>query len=522
MNYNKKNRNRYILRGYNKLKEDGNIDLLSKIGEDISKTILTIPSNKFSHFYFKSAINEAEIKIRQKLLVTLVNKKLNQEILISIAKNKNLIYPLPIQVLKIIKNYGIKVSFPLCYFYFYLFIIKTYLLTILNQFKVIRSLVLKEMKFDKKKYVQFVDLDYKSLPKNSTDKDSYNIINWYIKNKIKDSHLRTIKHNVNENKNLIIDGVEIINYSSFFPEMGRNNKINYLLWILLSFFRNLYELLIFRWWHILIYDETSILMRLFYSRKEFLAEEYLFSNSYYLNRPLWTYEAKRYGSKITLFFYSTNCVNFENEIGKSINVIGYNSINWPNYLVWDNYQYDFVRKVTLGESNIDIVGPIWLQSYFSISEIKRLKTIAIFDVTPVRDIIFSSLGSPIDYYRSTNNIKFLNDIAEIGTKYGFKILFKQKRQIGIHSELKYRNFIIKFLKRDNVELINSDVSAIELIKVSDMSLSMPFTSTSVIAKEYGYKTAFYDSTGTLRKNDKAAHGIKVISDISELENWVCN
>jgi polysaccharide biosynthesis PFTS motif protein len=48
---------------------------------------------------------------------------------------------------------------------------------------------------------------------------------------------------------------------------------------------------------------------------------------------------------------------------------------------------------------------------------------------------------------------------------------------------------------------------------------LPFTATALIAKAEGKKSIFYDSIGLIQKDDRAAHGIPVISGISELTNW---
>jgi polysaccharide biosynthesis PFTS motif protein len=49
---------------------------------------------------------------------------------------------------------------------------------------------------------------------------------------------------------------------------------------------------------------------------------------------------------------------------------------------------------------------------------------------------------------------------------------------------------------------------------------MPFTSTAIIAANLGKPTIFYDPTNKIDNNDRAAHGIRVISDKVELENWI--
>ena len=49
---------------------------------------------------------------------------------------------------------------------------------------------------------------------------------------------------------------------------------------------------------------------------------------------------------------------------------------------------------------------------------------------------------------------------------------------------------------------------------------MPFTSTALIAKEMGKPTAYYDPLGLLQKDDRAAHGIDILSGMDELEGWL--
>lgn len=49
---------------------------------------------------------------------------------------------------------------------------------------------------------------------------------------------------------------------------------------------------------------------------------------------------------------------------------------------------------------------------------------------------------------------------------------------------------------------------------------MPFTSTALIAKELGKVSIYYDPTGLIQKDDRAAHGIPIISGKKELKNWL--
>jgi polysaccharide biosynthesis PFTS motif protein len=374
--------------------------------------------------------------------------------------------------------------------------------------------------FDTKNHVQFIDLASNNLPKNNDDLESKNIINWYIKNRINANYSRIIKHNVKEIKDIRIKEIEIISKSNYYLFPSNKNSLRYLISIIVINTRAFIDLLRGRWWHPFLLKQSSISKRFKFCDPNQLAEEYLFPNSSWICRPLWTYEAMELGSKITLYFYSTNCEFFKDKYNDSIYPLGYCAMNWPNYLVWDEYQLEFIKKVNQENSKIMIVGPIWFDSTKSTQLLDKNRSIAIFDVSPYRDSIFSIVGAPDRYYRSENNINFINHIVEIARKHNFLVKFKQKRDLKKAFELKYINFIKEVKILPEVHFIDSNVSALDVIDSSDFTISMPFTSTSIIAKESGYKSCFYDPTGELFKNDPASHGVQLLSNKDELEKWI--
>ena len=69
-------------------------------------------------------------------------------------------------------------------------------------------------------------------------------------------------------------------------------------------------------------------------------------------------------------------------------------------------------------------------------------------------------------------------------------------------------------------LVEPDISAIRVIESSVAVISMPFTSTALIAREMGKPSVYYDPTGLLQKDDRAAHGIEVLSNTDELNSWL--
>jgi polysaccharide biosynthesis PFTS motif protein len=93
-----------------------------------------------------------------------------------------------------------------------------------------------------------------------------------------------------------------------------------------------------------------------------LAVEYLFHNSGWIYRPLWTYDAEKFGSKIIFYFYSTNCESFKVSDKDQAIPYGWMAMSWPCYLVWDVWQSDFIKRAIGDEAKIIIVGSIWFTS----------------------------------------------------------------------------------------------------------------------------------------------------------------
>ena len=68
-------------------------------------------------------------------------------------------------------------------------------------------------------------------------------------------------------------------------------------------------------------------------------------------------------------------------------------------------------------------------------------------------------------------------------------------------------------------VLDPDISAKRLIEKSDITISFPFTSTSLIAKFLSKKTIYYDPTGLISKNDNGNSGVLLISRKNELKKW---
>jgi polysaccharide biosynthesis PFTS motif protein len=140
----------------------------------------------------------------------------------------------------------------------------------------------------------------------------------------------------------------------------------------------------------------------------------------------------------------------------------------------------------------------------------------------VRDFYYQILGLNFDYYTADITNKFLDDIFEVFKSLNFTIVHKRKREIGKLAHYKYRNYI-KDIK-DNIKYISidSNIAPQRIIPNSMLVISMPFTSTAIIAKCMQKTSIFYDPTGNVNKDNIASHGIQLISGKESLKSWVEN
>ena len=192
-------------------------------------------------------------------------------------------------------------------------------------------------------------------------------------------------------------------------------------------------------------------------------------------------------------------------------------MTWPRYLVWDKYQADFVKRAVGENANVTVVGTIWFQS--GANELPSLEKtgIGVFDVTPHRVSRYVTLGNDNEFYTPKVANTFLNDISEEIRKLELLMLWKRKRKIGNLAHPHYRHLTDKLSKCNHVIMIEPDTSVIRMIESCNAIISMPFTSTALIAREMGKPSIYYDPSGLLQRDDRAAHGIHIIVGVDELQ-----
>ncbi|MFZ3018228.1 MAG: polysaccharide biosynthesis PFTS motif protein [Gallionella sp.] len=515
---------RRAMRGYRLLQQSGRVELIAQVKQALTEYRLNITSRDLSFSIMGQGGGGGEIAIRQYLLVRSGDLNLNFALLLALGKkNGRVVFYLPKEWRSILEEHGFKVAHVRCGLLWQLYVGAVLFYGMLQIGKILLgALSLHKNKIlAKKRYVSFIGLGPGNLPQRDGGNQSHDVISWYLQWPGRAANIEAVCHTVHNAPTVRVDGVEVLPAKRVLPDLkGARAVVSYAFWGLRASLIATFDYLRGRWWHALLLNQAAPAAQVRALPDHALARQYLFHNSGWMYRPLWTYEAEQRGSEILFYFYSTNCESFKRPEGYPPILYGWKAMTWPRYLVWDEYQDSFVRRAVGAQANISIVGPIWFQS--STAEMPRLEKpgVAIFDIVLFRKSRYCTMGADYEYYVLATSQQFLADIAEATQKLDAVMLWKRKRKFGAVAHPQYRHFAESLLDQEHVVLVDPDISALRVIESSCAVVSMPYTSTAVIAKAMGKPSVYYDPTGLLQRDDRAAHGIPILSGVAELRAWL--
>jgi len=498
---------RAINKGYKKLSHDKKLDFPVQLMDVLSSTKLS-DSDLPIQFLCKDDFN-IELSVRQYLGSKFV-PELNKAILYSIGSNTPLVYPLPKKWRDTLITQGVDISH-----------FKSDLSWRYQGFRSWAKGVLYGLKSfyflfsntpDLKKYVYFDNMNINCLSKDINKK---NIINWYLQYPDKVKDIDTIAHSVKNQPDFNLNTIKIV-YIDGLPNINGMKLVQYGVF---AIYASIFSALcfIFKPTYGFFLEDILKLKRFDLANNDDLAKDYLFNTTGGLYRPIWTYIAEKKGARLLFYFYSTNNEFFKTEAGYPIQH-PWHLLNWPYYLVWDNYQADFISRHNKHNPKIEEVGQIWFSSIGESTPIPE-NSIAVFDSTTFRPVMHAINGVWMEYRTYKNASNFLDDIQSVLGEKNISMVHKNKRSnSALHK--KYIRKIKTLNQESNYIEINPDYDALSVIQKTKACISMPFTSTAVLAKEEGRPSVYYDPTDIIQKNDRAAHGIPILNGIGELKVWI--
>ena len=513
------------MRAYRILKESHQLDKVSLAKEALTNTKLDKCGSRVSKNIFQAGIKNAEIIIRQYLLIRRGGLNFNRALLYSIGKaGSKVIHPLPSAWRDVLREYGFEVAGLRSAVAWYGFITLMYAYGAVTVGRIF-FVGIKEVIFPSYpvlgRYAYFCGLSTENLPQPTMTGESYDIVSWYQQWQGRITELDTFCHGVKGVKPVTVKHIPAISVQTIIPPLNRLAAlVRYFGWGVLVIVVALIDLFRCRWWHALMLNQAATAMQTRLQESENLARVYLLHNSSWIYRPLWTYEAEKKGSQITFYFYSTNCEPFRQSEGYPKYNNSWQVTTWPHYLVWDKYQADFIRRSVGKNVKINIVGPIWFSDDSEDEIDLPTKAVAVFDVQPVRDSYYQTLGLDFEYYVPENSNQFLLDIYEVVTECGGTVAHKRKRDIGKRAHPSYRYLVSKMEELPDYVTVNPGMSANKLIDECEAVISMPFTSTALIGRDSGRPSVYYDPLGLIQKNDRGAHDVQIINRPEDLRKWL--
>jgi polysaccharide biosynthesis PFTS motif protein len=514
---------RNVMRGYRILKKTDDLRRIAALREALTVTPVFLSQRNSESFAGLNG-STAEIAVRQFLLVRLVGTGLGAALLSSIGKhNTPVAYPLPSAWRKILDGQGFEVAERTSAFLWACVVALHFASGVFVVLKLTVASIqnlLRSANGTLKCYVYFDALGPGNLPPVGAAGEKNDIVSWYLRWSGR-VPMDTVCHNVMAAGIRGSDGTAIVPISSpLLPFASLASLARFLASSAISLGEASSRALAGQWWHPIMLGEIAKAIHVRVQDPALLARDYLFHNSNWVYRPLWTHEAERQGARILFYFYSTNIEQFKQSGEYPEPLYGWRTMTWPKYLVWDSYQEAFVRRAVGDSAEIDIVGPIPFHSSVPAPQELPLNSIAVFDVQPMRNAVYQPLGIDIEYYVPRTASKFLTDIQRAAMDAGKVMLLKRKRDVGTRIHPGYVQTINWLSSTSNYLGLDPDISASALVERCQAVISTPFTSTAILGRELGKPSIYYDPHGVCEKDDRAAHGIPILSGQAELREWL--
>ncbi len=523
-----RNRLRAIMRGSRVLRNSIDPDLVAVIKNALKNHKFGLGPKNTSVWFFGAATSHAELAVRQYLLSRFGGQRLTEALLFAYGQREGVgkvATALPLEWRLILNEHGIPVSHFRSALAWGAHVVTQFLLGFaLFVRRLIAGGVRLFWPVNKQlgNFVYFDSLIPGALPQESKDTNSYDIMSWYIKHTLGDKKFDYFCHGIKGVPSIALGHTLVVGVDGPVFTLDRfSSLIRFLIWGTIAVILVIADVLRGRWFYPIMLREAVKTAQVRFEQPKRLAREYLFHNSNFVYRPLWTYQAEKHGSEILMYFYSTNCEPFKRKYGyKNSSNEYYEVMSWTRYMVWDTYQANFIRRSVGLFAKVDVVGPIWFTS--SPEELPPLPmaTIALFDVQPVRESFYQRHAIEFDYYTPVNSIAFIDDIYTAAKACRSSIVLKRKRKIGSLIHPIYESFVDRITEAPGFITISPEVSASRLIEKCIAVISMPFTSTALIGKALGKPSVYYDPYGMIQKDDRGAHGIEILSGPEELSSWL--
>lgn len=269
----------------------------------------------------------------------------------------------------------------------------------------------------------------------------------------------------------------------------------------------------------------------FLNKKEFI-NEVIITNSLFLEQSLWTNSLINKHFSLSMLWYSVNIPplywHIIDGVKKSEAHPGYSFLNIDNSYSWFSEQDVFFKERFFKPFNSKVIGCFYFKSstIFDFQKKDNDICITLFDVTPINNQWCLDNNIPYLYYNENTMSKFVSDVLKIQKSFSIthpeknvRIFLKHKREYTSIHDIKYIQFISSLISDQKITILPENTNLHQVVIQSDLTISIPFTSTAYISEKSGVPAIFYDPNNLLENQTYySSKKLLFICNITDLHN----
>lgn len=506
--------------------KENNLEIIRKIKSDFFNDSINLQIKNYSKLIFTNKIDFKDRVIKQYIGKFLAGNRFLYLFYFFQRKKYKCIFCLPnIYLIHLEQKYNIKINFFLSNIFFFTFVLSKFFNGLFYLFKIFYQVITKDKHIDHNfnNYDVFVDfsLEKFNIKNNDFSLNQYNIVNWVIKNRGAQNIILQSKGEFffKEKKYFIKSQSKIIDNILLNVDVRRLIKTSLNLMI-----SSIFDLILFRWWNVIFFKDAVEAICFDCSKVNF-ANNYFFIFTSNIYKPLWTYVVENKKSKIELLTISS-LTEIEHIVkDKTDDYEGLSASTWKNFTVWNEQSKNYLKKRVMDKSvNIGVLNS---QIYYKDKNIDiniPRPSIAVFTYENHRFNLTHSFLTDwvISYTKDIHELNkiFWDHLLSMRNKYDFSLLIKKKRDFpksfNYKKNIKFYNDLIN---KNNVIEIDNNIAIEKILSSVDLSISMPFTSPSIVAKYLNENSIYYDPTKQINIDDPNSSGVKIISGLDKLNEY---
>ncbi len=238
-------------------------------------------------------------------------------------------------------------------------------------------------------------------------------------------------------------------------------------------------------------------------------------------RPYWTYGLEQQGIEVGLVNFSNSGIpslsSSSEEYDASIILQ-----NWTNIYCCTYRQFEQISKYSFPNREVKLksIGVPWYRDELTSLIPTTKKYIAVFDFETHKNHFGITTMNELGYGHASMNEKFLLPIIETAHKLGFIVVHKPKRKRVANKNDPASKLIEKLGHYGNYLRLDPQVSPVRVILDASCVVSMPPTTTALIARELDIPSVYYDYSGQILPGDCSLENVDLVSSQFELEKWL--